>query len=311
MGSFANSLHVRSDDAEAVAVAVRESLENQGYAATAGESGEVELTGLGTAVRCLRVAEASKGWVGIVDSDLMGMLTLAQDLSFRLQTHAIGVMVNDSDSWHYELFHRGQQVDGFDSAGAEPLLDLDELPAEMLEMPDAGELAKAMESVMEQMPGMAELFQSLLPPDMRELSEKITAGTATPEEAAKFSEWTKSLAEEAAEEFGDQFDELDAELPVAAKGSDGNGRAASKSELEGHLHHLRPILVEGTADEVVGGVLTETAMFAEEPMADFLELLDVHRMFASLSFDYLGELSAEDLAAEGLVFGPPLLFAKS
>ena len=103
-------------------------------------------------IRTLCVAETRDGWVGVLDSDLMGLLTLAQELSSRLQTHAICVMVNDSDSWHYELFHKGREVDGFDSPGASPLLDLNELPDDMLEMPNADELAEAMEAVMETMP---------------------------------------------------------------------------------------------------------------------------------------------------------------
>ena len=149
MGSFANSLHVRSDDAEAVVEEIREILKNRGYQASRDTS-KLDSEDIDPTVRALHVAEARDGWVGVLDNDLMGLLTLAQDLSSRLQTHALCVMVNDSDSWHYELFHKGREVDGFDSPGSSPLLDLNELPEDLLELPNSEELAEAMEAVMDQ-----------------------------------------------------------------------------------------------------------------------------------------------------------------
>ena len=244
--------------------------------------------------------------MGVLDSDLMGLLTLAQELSSRLQTHAICVMVNDSDSWHYELFHKGHEVDGFDSPGASPLLNLDELPEDMLEMPDAGELAEAMEAVMETMPELANLLQSLLPPEMREIHQKITDGTATPEQAEEFTRWSQELAEGAAVEFGDAAKKSDdSDLPVAAADSDGNGQSASKQELKGHLHHLRPLLASGAQPDRVKEVLVEKATFAEEPMADFLEILGVSRVFGQLSFRYLAEFNADEIHKEGIEFQAP------
>ncbi len=310
MGSFANSLHVRTDDAESVAEGIREILKNRGFRG-AEDASKLDTADSDPSQRVLQVAEARDGWVGILDSDLMGLLTLAQELSSRLQTHAICVMVNDSDSWHYELFHKGREVDGFDSPGASPLLDLTELPDDMLEMPDATELAEAMEAVMDQMPALADLLQSLLPPEMREIHQKITDGKATPEEAEEFSRWSRELAEGAATEFDDatKKDEGD-DLPVAATDTDGNGQAASKQQLEGHLHHLRPLLAAGVKPDRIKEILVEKATFAEEPMADFLELLGVSRFFAQLSFQYLQEFTSEDMQDAGIGFRAPLVFVK-
>ncbi len=309
MGSFANSLHVRSNDAVSVSEGICRILENRGFRTTEDASKLVE--DLDSSVRALHVAEARDGWVGILDSDLMGLLTLAQELSARFQTHALCVMVNDSDSWHYELFYKGREVDGFDSPGASPLLNLNELPGDMLEMPDADELAEAMEAVMEQMPALAELLQSLLPPEMREVHQKITDGTATPEEAAQFSEWSQKLSEGAALDF-DGTTERDADnaLPVAATDSNGNGQAASKQEIEGHLRHLRPLLPAGVQPDQVKGILGEKATCAEEPMADFLEMLGVSRFFSQLSFQYLAEFSGEEIHREGIGFREPLIFER-
>lgn len=310
MGSFANSLHVRSDDAESVADEIRQIMENRGFQ-PAENTSMPDGKDLDPSIRALHVSEACGGWVGVLDSDLMGLLTLAQELSSRLQTHALCVMVNDSDSWHYELFHKGREVDGFDSPGASPLLDLNELPDDMLEMPDAGELAEAMEAVMETMPALADLLQSLLPPEMREIHQKITDGTATPEQAEEFSRWSQELAEGAAFDFGNATKKSDEnDLPVAASDSNGNGRAASKQELEGHLHHLRPLLASGVSPDQVKEVLAEKVTFAEEPMADFLELLGVSRFFAQLSYQYLAEFSTDDIQGKGIAFQAPLVFIK-
>lgn len=309
MGSFANSLHVRSDDTESVSRGIRQILEKRGFR-FADDPPELDTKSLDPSIRALHVAETQEGWVGVLDSDLMGLLTLAQELSSRLQTHAICVMVNDSDSWHYELFHKGREVDGFDSPGAPPLLDLNELPDDMLDMPDADELAEAMEAVMETMPALADLLQSLLPPEMREIQQKIADGTATSEEADAFSRWSQELAAGAASEFGEATKKSANDLPVAAADSDGNGQAASKRQLEGHLHHLRPLLASGSQPDRVKEVLAEKATLAEEPMADFLEMLGVSRFFAQLSFQYLGEFSVDEMQGEGITFRAPLVFVK-
>jgi hypothetical protein len=310
MGSFANSLHVRTEDTGSVADEIRKILKNRGFQVT-HDPPRLDAEDPGSSVRTLRVAEARDGWVGILDSDLMGLLSLAQELSSRLQTHAICVMVNDSASWHYELFHKGREVDGFDSPGSSPLLDLTELPDDMLEMPDADELAEAMEAVMDQMPALAELLQSLLPPEMREIHQKITNGTASAEEADEFSRWSRELAEGAATEFDEATRKnTDADLPVAAADSDGNGQAATKQQLEGHLHHLRPLLASGVKPDRIREILVEKAAFAEEPMADFLEMLGVSRFFARLSFQYLQEFTPEEIQSEGIGFQAPLIFVK-
>lgn len=309
MGSFANSLHVHINDAAAVTSGIRKILESRGFRLAEGVS-NVD-TSLDPSVRALRVAESRGGWVGVLDSDLMGLLTLGQELSSRLQTHAICVMVNDSDSWHYELFHKGREVDGFDSPGSSPLLDLQELPDDVLELPDADEMAEAMEAVMGQMPALAELLQALLPPEMREIHRKITDGTASAEEAEQFSQWSRELAKGAASEFADAArKDGKAGLPVAATDSGGNGRAASIRELEGHLHHLRPLLASGVHPERVREILAEQATFAEEPMADFLETLGVSRFYSRLSFQYLADFNREEIEDEGIGFGEFLVFVR-
>ncbi|MHB8901113.1 MAG: hypothetical protein ACYC6Y_20380 [Thermoguttaceae bacterium] len=310
MGSFANSLHVRSDDAEAVADQIRQLLGSRGFRA-AGDTSTLDCDAGDPSVRALQVAEARDGWVGVLDNDLLGLLSLAQELSSRLQTHAICVMVNDSDSWHYELFHKGKEVDGFDSPGSSPLLDLNELPEDMLEMPDADELAEAMGTIMGQMPALADLVQALLPPEMQEIQRKITDGTATPEQAEQFSRWSRQLAAGAAEKFNAARETPAGDWPVTEADAGGNGRAASGSELENHLRHLRPLLASGVQPQRVREILAENATFAEEPMADFLETLGVNRVYAQLSYQYLADFTPEQIEDEGIGFREPLVFVRS
>ncbi len=120
MGSYGSSLHVRSDDARAVIAEIAKSFGAQGYRIADVDRKALERPETRCSCRLLDVAEAENGWVGVLDSDLLGTLTLAQELSARLDTYAICVMVDGSTSWHYELFRKGRPVDGFDSPGAPP-----------------------------------------------------------------------------------------------------------------------------------------------------------------------------------------------
>ena len=72
MGSFANSLHVRSDDAGAVSDEICRILENRGFC-PAEDPPNLDDDNLDASVRALHVSEARDGWVGVLDSDLMGL----------------------------------------------------------------------------------------------------------------------------------------------------------------------------------------------------------------------------------------------
>ena len=118
MGSFANSMHIKCDDANKVVAAISDALSREGYEATDEEPSEDGMMlGMPSQLRAMHVAEAHGGWVAVLDSDLMGAFSLASDLSKHLETHALLVMVNDSDSWMYQLYSDGSPVDEFDSSG--------------------------------------------------------------------------------------------------------------------------------------------------------------------------------------------------
>jgi hypothetical protein len=307
MGSYGSSLHVRSDDARAVIAEIAKSFGAQGYRIADVDRKALERPETRCSCRLLDVAEAENGWVGVLDSDLLGTLTLAQELSARLDTYAICVMVDGSTSWHYELFRKGRPVDGFDSPGAPPLLNLDGIPPEVLEMPDADELAKAIGELSEQVPGIAEMVESLLPPEMRQLHRRIVEGTATAEDAEKFAAWTRQLTEAAVSDFGKPA----SALPIGLTESAGNGKAASKEALDVHIQHLRPLLHAKADTNQVKEVLLEKATFAQEPLADFLELIGINSFFAQLSLQYLHELTEADLRREGIRLARTIMFRKA
>jgi hypothetical protein len=68
MGSFANSLHVKSEDGAAVADAIRTLLLVQGYEATSEELPREVRQELSNSLRGLHVAQARHGWVSVLDS---------------------------------------------------------------------------------------------------------------------------------------------------------------------------------------------------------------------------------------------------
>ncbi|MCA9165111.1 MAG: hypothetical protein KDA62_19090 [Planctomycetales bacterium] len=117
MGSFANSLHVRGADTEAVSSAIRRIMQNNGFVTTDEAPSEEAIWGMSSSPRAMHVSEASDGWVTVLDSDLMNMSDLGLELSRLLETYVILFLVNDSDSWHYQLFYAGGDIDSFDSSG--------------------------------------------------------------------------------------------------------------------------------------------------------------------------------------------------
>jgi hypothetical protein len=307
MGGYASSLHVRSDDAQAVIAEIAKSFGAQGYRIADVDRKAFEKPESGCTDRLLGVAGAENGWVGVLDSDLLGMLTLAQELSARLDTYAICVMVNGGSSWHYELFRGGRPLDGFDSPGAPPLLKLDGIPPEVLEMPDADELAKAIGELSEQVPGIVEMIESLLPPEMRQLHRRIVEGTATADDAERFAAWTRQLTEETVSDFG----KPESPLPIGLTESAGNGKAASKAALDVHIHHLRPLLGPKADANQIRQLLLEEAPCAQEPLADFLERIGINPFFAQLSLQDLPELTEAGLRREGIQLARSILFRKA
>ncbi len=201
MGSFANSVHVRSNNAASVADAIRELLRTEGYEATDEGPARSDKPGLPSQRRALHVSEARDSWVSVLDSDLMGCsLSLAEALSGRLGTHALQVMVNDSDSWHYQLYHAGQALDEFDSAGGEDGEDEEdhEALAGLTGAFAGANAAEVQRVLLDRARQMQQQLQQRMPPELREAQWKwMQTGQITPEQMQEFNQWMRGNAEPA------------------------------------------------------------------------------------------------------------------
>src|SRR4051812_38334773 len=103
MGSFANSLHVKSSDTDRVATTLTELFAAAGWRPTQKILDERVGWGGQEALRGVQISAPRDGWVSVLDTDLMGAHTVVPRLAKKLATHAIFIFVDDSDSWSYLL----------------------------------------------------------------------------------------------------------------------------------------------------------------------------------------------------------------
>ena len=307
MGSFANSLHVKSDDPVRVAECIRNLLLADGYAITDEEPPDDALWGMPSPFRALHVSEAREGWVSLLDSDLMQSLSLAAALSGELEAHTIQVMVNDSDSWHYQLYHAGQQVDEFDSSGGEEFADDQGGPA-LAGMFGGGDIGDV-QALMERARRLQEQMQQTMPPEIRDIQQRMQTHRATPEEMLTYSQWMGAAMPRLMETFKDLMGDFSPGLGVHL------GRPADREDLLTHLHphleHLRPLLKAGVDDERVLKVLGAQAVFAEDLLQDFLPILGIHPFYALLSYRYLEDCSPPDQEPDAIRLADHLKFKKA
>jgi hypothetical protein len=315
MGSFANSLHVKSDNAARVAESIRNLLFADGYEITDEEPPEEALWGMPSSFRALHVSEAREGWVSVLDSDLMQSLSLAAALSGELESEAIQVMVNDSDSWHYQLYRAGEHVDEFDSSGGEGFAD-DDRAARLLGAMGGGGI-EDLQAILERARQWQEQMQQTMPPEIREILQRLVTGRATPEESLKYSQWMSAEGPRLMENAKDFFAGFSKDsLSGFSPGLDAHlGRPADRDDvlthLQPHLEQLRPLLKSGVTDEQVLKALGAQAIFAEDLLEGFLPLLGIHFFYAYLSYRYLGDCSPPDQEPDAIRMAEHLKFKKS
>jgi hypothetical protein len=309
MGSFANSLHVRSSDAAAVAEAIRTALLAEGYEPTDEEPDEEAMWGGPSALRAVHVSAARDGWVSVLDSDLMSSMTLTAELSGRLETHTLHFLVNDSDSWLYQFYHDGRKVDAFDSSGDEDEFsededeDGDEAPG-MIQADDAARLQQDFIASFQQFQAK---MQEMLPPDLREIQERWKTGRATPEEIQKYTTWAQT---EMPKLRGGLQELLGGFASVVAARKQ-QPKLEDEGKFQAHVDHLHPLLKDGIGDDQVCRVLGTKAVFAEETLGDFLLLLGIARYYAYLSYRYLEECTEQDLANNSIQLSEHLRFKRT
>ena len=310
MGSFANSLHVRATDAGRVAATLRQLLTEAGYVATDKAPKLGPFSATNGSQRGLVVCEARQGWVGVLDSDLAGLLTLGEELSRRLDTYAIQFLVNDSDAWIYGLYQSGRQLDEFDSSealGGDDGFDDDEFDGG--EFDEEGEAASggAMISAADWSAIQPQLHQRMfeeqqrmmaeMPDDIRAIQQKLQRGVASSEETRNYSEWASIQSAKVMERIKELMPPglMPGQPPTGSRRS--KPRAGAGGEFEPQLARLRPILAAGVTDEQVLEIFSREAVFAEDTLREFLPLVGISPLFADLSYGYLSGIREPELAA--------------
>jgi hypothetical protein len=312
MGSFANSLHVKSDSESAVAASIAEIVRGEGWQPTDKLPGRRVSFALSPSLRGLHVSAAAGGWVSVLDSD--GFYSLTQPLAERLRTHALFVMVNDSDSWSYLLAAPDGSVSEFDSDETDDDFEDEELAGADLAAASSalqrvqslmqdGSLYQRMQQVQDQMAADA-------PPEIKAALERIHSRQGTADDMQRYQAWAMQEMPKYVDSFKSLFG---AELGLAAPSTSrpARKRSATKAEQTAQrqrLDDLRPIFAAGTTDEQVQAAFERRAIFAEEVLAEFLPLVGINAFYANLSYSYLGDTRPQELAAQGIRLSQHLRF---
>jgi hypothetical protein len=333
MGSWANSFHVRSDDPASVLDAIRTLLLESGYrlpdetpAPRTGQSrrrrgrprtlgspfsnrpdeddddfdhGDDDFGEDGDGQRRLCVHRPVNGWVGVLDSEPFSDLT--HQLSSRLRTDTLAVMVNDSDSWLYGMFRKGQPFDEFDSSGEEGGDGEDgDIPPELQRALERGDQRAVDEIIERELLARAPSspiyypFGGIAPPvEMAFLRQRIREGRATFGDRLRYLwMWLRYRFQVLLSFFGRRPMEFGYDSPRATPLDD--------DTLNRHVAQIRDFFPDADAGEL-RRLLPLNRFPSEELLADFLEVVGLPRFYAYLSYRYLEEHSEEELAAEGIV----------
>jgi len=314
MGSFANSLHLKCDSDERVAESIADILGEQGWRVTAKPLPDDAGLGMASPIRGLRISAPANGWVSVLDSDLGGAHGLTSELAARLGTHAIFFLVNDSDSWSYLLADSQGSVSEFDSMPEDEDEDFDE--ESLGQLNQATDAALRMQSLMRdpaQMQRLQQLGAQMLaeaPPEIRELEAKMRSGQFNPADMQRYHAWSVQQMPKYLAQLDSSLGGLFSAARPAPKKKQPKRKLnkAQKATQQRRLDQLRPLLAPGVTDEQVQDAFDKRAVFAEEVLAEFLQLLGIPDFYANLSYRYLDESTPEELSAQGIRFIHDLRF---
>jgi hypothetical protein len=306
MGSFATSLHVRANDSATVADALRRLLLAEGYEITEEEPERGFSMAPPSQLRAIRLSTSSGGWVSLLDSEGLYAQNLPAVLSGQLKTHTIHFFVNDSDSWHYQLFYAGQKIDAFDSSPDEEGFEDGDEGATSIGCSGAASNADEVQRfVKESIQQLEEQVLQGMPPHVRGIREKMrTARQITLEELREYTAWLQTQMPS----LKDQVRELRIER---TKRLSSQPPAAKTARFQRHLPHLRPLLKGDVKDSRVLQILSEETTFAEETLGKFLPLIGIAPFYANLSYSYVSEYTSADLARESIQLSEHLKFKRS
>jgi hypothetical protein len=336
MGSWANSFHVRGNDPSAVSDAIRALLLESGHrlpgeeperaaSASRRRRGRPQILrspfhtsddfdddhdddDSGEDQRRLCVYRPTNGWVGVLDSEPFS--DLIRQLSSRLQTDTLSVMVNDSDSWLYALHRQGRPFDEFDSSGEDPDGMGDEMSPQLqaaLERGDPREIEDLMEREMLAHAPTSPIFfpfGGIAPPvEMTLLAQRLRDGRGTFRDRLRYGWlWLRYRFTLLLAVFGRQPMDFGYEAPRATP--------LDNDTLERHVERIREVFPNADAREL-RRLLPLSRFPSENLLADFLEIVGLPRFYAYLSYRYLEDHSKVELADEGIVCVAELRFFTS
>ena len=251
--------------------------------------------------RTVVVFEPRAGWVGVMDSSLEGNIELASELSARLATDTMLVMVNDSDSWYYWMHRRGTSFDEFDSAHGDFDDDAAEPTGEWLaaiENQDEDKLhellmAKAPQNIKFPSPDIGIPFQ------IATLGAKIAAGQATFWERIKYR-WLsiKFLFKFLTRRFSEEKMDFGFDIPHTEMDDE---------DLDKHIGQTKAFF-PNASEEDLRKLLPKCRFPSEDLLRKYLAIVGLPWFYAYLSYSYLSEHSAEELASHGIVQATELHF---
>lgn len=308
MGSFANSIHIRCDNPALVIDALHEVMRDRGYEPAGGRSGGNGSADVPAPVRGICVSEAHRGWVSLLDSGLAELQQLAEDLSRRLDCHAIITMVNDSDSWHYVLYRSGRSLDEFDSS-TRPPMTFEELGAFAGAFTGGGDPAGFLRFLRDNAGELRDRLEERMTDEIREIDRRARGGESiTQDEFDRYTAWFMFALPEVMSEMGDAPDDAGPPTNEAAEAGEDD---ASASGQHRHVERLETLLIEEAEPEQVRDVLREQATFAEDVLRRFLPLIGIPAVYADLNYLYLQEFTREELERAGVCLPHHLQFQRS
>lgn len=251
--------------------------------------------------RAVVIFEPRAGWVGVMDSSLEGNIELASELSARLKTDTILVMVNDSDSWNYWMHRKGAEFDEFDSANG----DMDDDGAE-----PTGEWLAAIEN--EDEDKLHELLMAGAPQNIKfpspdigipfqvaMLGAKIASGQATFWERLKYRWLTlKFLFKLVTGGFSEEKMDFGYDIPHTEMDDE---------DLNKHIQRIKEFFPDASEEEL-RKLLPKCRFPSEDLLRKYLAIVGLPWFYAYLSYAYLSEHSEQELASHGIVQATELRF---
>jgi len=311
MGSFANSLHVKSTRGDEVAQSISAILKSEGWQPTQKLPDRRDLD---SPLRALHVSAPAGGWVSVLDSDLPGAHSLTATLAKRLKTHAIFCFVNDSDSWSYLLVAPDGTLSEFDSAEGED--DGDDGDEHMVQASVAIEKVQALMQdggIQQRIQQIQQQMTADAPPEIRAAEERMRSGRATAADMQQYQTYAMQHMPKYMNEMKSLLAGIMGMSAAPAKKSSAPHKLdrAQRAAQRERLAALRPILAAGVTDEQAEEVFKKRAVFAEEILAEFLPLIGLSADYAYASYVYSQEATGKPLAAGGDPFAHGLRFERS